>query len=106
MGRKTKGYFEMSNIMTSSLEDQSEAHKDVLAKLALYALHRKSDVASDAQTPELASLLVEKYGYGLCDAFAICYGRDGPRPTYADVDAVVASLAGDWKSLVLEHAGL
>lgn len=39
-----------------------------MAELQEYASGRQKDVARGAETPELAALLVEKYGYGLAKA--------------------------------------
>jgi hypothetical protein len=40
----------------------------MIAELERYASGRKSDVARGAETPALASLMVEKFGYGLVKA--------------------------------------
>ena len=37
----------------------------MIAEIEHYAAGRKSDVARNAETPGLASLMVEKYGYGI-----------------------------------------
>jgi len=43
----------------------------VVSELREYAASRKNDVARGAETPELAALLVEKYGEGLVKALHI-----------------------------------
>lgn len=40
----------------------------MIAEIERYATGRKSDVARGAETPALASLMVEKFGYGLMKA--------------------------------------
>lgn len=71
----------------------------VKTKLAEYAKSRKSDVARGAETPELAGVLVQKYGYGLVDAYhAIFDKKHDFAPTYADVDAAVASIDENWRA--------
>ncbi len=75
----------------------NEAREDILRKLADYAQGRKSDVARGAETPHLAALLLQKYGYGLCDAFGEVFGRGELGPTYADVDHAVEEIDPDWR---------
>lgn len=75
---------------------QEQAKQAVLAKLADYAESRKRDVQRGAETPELAGLLVQKYGYGLVDAFVVIFDDTLPCPTYSDVDAAVVSINPDW----------
>lgn len=77
--------------------NQEHACKGALTKLTEYANSRHSDVRRGAETAELAGLLLQKYGYGLCDAFALCYPDSGSRPTYGDVDKAVAIIDPDWK---------
>jgi hypothetical protein len=78
--------------------EQERASEDVLKKLAEYAKGRASDVARGAETPELAALLLQKYGYGLCDAFALCFPESQDRPSYGDVDAAVAVIDPEWQT--------
>jgi hypothetical protein len=71
----------------------------IKAKLADYAQARVKDVARGAETPQLAGVLVQKYGYGLIDAFHEMFQcRADFAPTYADVDAAVANIDPDWRS--------
>ena len=74
------------------------ARDDVLLKLADYAERRKKDVERGAETPHLAGLLVQKYGYGLCDAFDEIFGSTVIGPTYADVDRAVAAIDPEWEA--------
>lgn len=46
----------------SSIEDR------MLYELKLFAQSRINDIARGAETPQLAALLVEKYGYGMAKA--------------------------------------
>ncbi len=78
--------------------DRKIAKERVLRKLADYASARKSDVAKGLETKELAGVLVQKYGYGLCDAFAEVFRDEaGPAPTYTDVDKAVGSIDPNWR---------
>lgn len=67
-----------------------------------YGQARKRDVAKGLETAQLAGLLTQKYGYGLCDAFGEIY-RESHRgatycPNYSDVDKIVASLNPEWEA--------
>ena len=55
------------------MANQADAATRVLAKLTEYAKSRKRDVAKGLETAQLAGLLTQKYGYGLCDAFGEIY---------------------------------
>jgi hypothetical protein len=88
--------------MKSPVEDALViAHEAALAKLEEYARARQKDVARGAETPALAGLIVQKYGYGLVEAFQLIAERlhDGSRigPTYSDVDRAVAMVDPDWR---------
>ena len=65
-----------------------------------YAESRKKDVARGAETPELAALLVQKYGYGLADSASLAANlEDCPKPDLMkDVDQLVASIDPDWRT--------
>ncbi|MBW3512046.1 hypothetical protein [Janthinobacterium sp. NKUCC06_STL] len=69
------------------------------ADLDAYAASRKRDVARGAETPELAALLVQKYGYGLAKAVRLAAElADHPLPDLiADVDRAVAEIDQDWR---------
>lgn len=77
--------------------NQARACQDALTKLTEYANSRQSDVRRGAETAELAALLLQKYGCGLCDAFALCFPDSGSRPTYDDVDKAVAGVDPHWR---------
>lgn len=77
--------------------EQAIAAQKVIAKLNDYAQARSNDVARGLETPELAGVVVQKYGYGLCDAFWLVYETKGPGPTYTDVDNAVASIDPHWR---------
>lgn len=79
------------------MKTAEQARTDVLRKLADYAEGRKKDVARGAETPHLAGLLVQKYGYGLCDAFAEVFGAKFDGPTYGDVDRAVTEIDPQWQ---------
>jgi hypothetical protein len=83
--------------LTVTTEKREQPREAALAKLAEYAQGRISDVKRGAETAELAALLLQKYGYGLCDALAVCYPESGPCPTYHDVDRMVESIDPDWR---------
>ena len=65
-----------------------------------HALSRMRDVARGAETPELAGLLVEKYGMGLAKAAALAADVfDVPAPDLTrDVDKLVAEIDPDAKA--------
>lgn len=65
-----------------------------------HAASRMNDVARGAETPELAALLVEKYGMGLAKAAALAADVfDVPAPDLtAEVDRVVAEIDPDAQS--------
>lgn len=74
-------------------------HDRVLADLKSYAQSRKRDVARGAETPELAGLLVQKYGYGLAKALDLAAElADHPAPSLmGEVDKLVAEIDPDWR---------
>jgi hypothetical protein len=63
----------------------------MIAEFERYAMDRKSDVARGAETPALASLMVEKFGYGLMKAADVLGLADSSLLTAA-VDRLVAEI--------------
>lgn len=63
----------------------------MIAEIEEYAAGRKSDVARGAETPSLASLMVEKYGYGLMKAADLLVLADSHLLTAA-VDRLVVEI--------------
>jgi len=63
----------------------------LIAELRLYADGRKSDVSRGAETAALASLMVEKFGYGLSKAAAALGVGDSAILT-AEVDRLVEEI--------------
>lgn len=65
-----------------------------------HASSRMNDVARGAETPELAALLVEKYGMGLAKAAALAADVfDVPAPDLTrEVDRLVAEIDPDTKA--------
>lgn len=57
--------------METPLEELSLLTVRLLSDFTEYVASRKSEVAHGAQTPELAALQVEHYGYGLAKALTI-----------------------------------
>lgn len=86
--------------MTTTRPDDALPH--LLALIADYAAGRRQDVARGRETPELAALLVQKYGYGLCAAVKVlCDETPGvAQAILAAIDAAVAALDPAWA----EHA--
>lgn len=77
----------------------SEISDRILGKLNGYAAARVKDVARGLEQPELAGLLVQKYGYGLVDAFAEAFPEyAGVLLTYRDVDRAVETVDPNWKA--------
>lgn len=74
-----------------------------LDKLREYAFGRAQDVARGAETPHLAGLLVQKYGYGLCDACACLSLPPEESLSYQDVDQAVAQIDPDWQAHAKER---
>lgn len=76
--------------------------KLVIRELREYADGRKGDVARGAETPALAALLVEKYGYGLAKAASLLIdASDGyikPPVVMDEVDALVAEIDPEWEA--------
>ena len=71
----------------------------LLNKLMDNASARKKDVARGLEKPELAGLLIQKYGYGLVDGFGETFPEyAGVLLTYSDVDRVVEIIDPDWKA--------
>lgn len=66
-----------------------------------YAEGRKSDIARGAETPALAALLVEKYGYGLAKSCSLLIdASDGyikPVNVIAEVDKLIEEIDPDFK---------
>jgi hypothetical protein len=63
----------------------------MIAEIEHYAIGRKSDVARGAETPALASLMVEKFGYGLVKAADLLGLADSSLLT-AGVDRLVVEI--------------
>lgn len=63
--------------------------RQVIGEIQGYAESRRSDVARGAETPELAALLVEKYGEGLARALHIA-GLDSQ--VHREVDRLVREI--------------
>lgn len=57
--------------MNLPAEKKEYYFKQILAEFEDYGQSRIKDVARNAETPQLAALLVEKYGYGLAKALFI-----------------------------------
>ncbi|WP_432263362.1 hypothetical protein [Cupriavidus sp. TMH.W2] len=85
----SKGYIQMT---------PSEAAALLSARLAEYASDRRKDVARGAETPALAGVLVQKFGYGLADAFRLVFPDDRGSFGYPEVDAAVATVDPEWRS--------
>lgn len=67
--------------------------------LAEYAEGRQIAVNTGRETPELAALLVQKYGYGMLAVLNhLAEVEDGPRiGDDLNVDSAVASINPDWR---------
>lgn len=67
--------------------------------LAEYAEGRQIEVNKGRETPELAALLVQKYGYGMLAVLNhLSEVEDGPRiGGDLNVDGAVASINPDWR---------
>lgn len=80
------------------MEDQNaqEIRTSLLRKLGEYASGRKSDVDRGAETPHLAALMLQKYGYGLCDAAELIAPRAG-LVKHSDVDILVEEIDPSWR---------
>lgn len=63
----------------------------LIAEIREYAQGRKADVARGAETPALASLMVEKFGYGLMRAADVLALPDSLLLT-AEVDRLVVEI--------------
>lgn len=63
----------------------------LIAEIRDYAKGRKSDIARGAESPALASLMVEKYGYGLMKAADLLALADSDLLT-AEVDRLVVEI--------------
>lgn len=68
----------------------------LIAELRQYADGRKSDVRRGAETPALASLLVEKFGYGLSKAAGALGVSDSALLT-AEVDRLVQEIDPEYR---------
>lgn len=71
------------------MNDPQTVH--LLAEIRSYADGRKSDVARGAETPALAALMFEKYGYGLVKAAGIL-GVPAPDQLMQEVDRLVVEI--------------
>lgn len=65
-----------------------------------YARSRADAVNRGAETPELAGLLTQKYGYGLAKALSLAAElADGPQPNFiAVVDQCVHAIDPNWRT--------
>jgi hypothetical protein len=63
----------------------------MISEIEQYAVGRKSDIDRGAETPALASLMVEKYGYGLMKA-ADLLGLADAQLLAATVDRLVVEI--------------
>lgn len=70
--------------------DQSPLGR-LIAEARAYAQERKADIERGAETPALASLMVEKYGYGLMKAAEVLAMADSHLLT-AEVDRLVIEI--------------
>ena len=63
-----------------------------------YAQSREHDVKRGAETPELAALLVQKYGYGISQALRLAseLADESPMDILAEVDQRVSKIDPDW----------
>lgn len=57
--------------MNLPVQEKEYYFKQILAEFEDYGRSRIKDVGRNAETPQLAALLVEKYGYGLAKALFI-----------------------------------
>ncbi|WP_426197193.1 hypothetical protein [Massilia sp. DWR3-1-1] len=74
------------------------AVSELVEKVREYARGRHSNVERGAETPELAALLLQKYGTGIVDAVATIFGT--PRaadPISRVVDEETEHLDFDWR---------
>ncbi|SRR6266700_259596 len=65
----------------------------LLAEFRDYVQSRRNDVARGAETPELAALIAEKYGYGLAKAAQLLDFDSGS--LMAEVDRLLAEIDPD-----------
>lgn len=68
----------------------------LVAAIQEYAQGRRCDIARGAETPALASLMVEKYGYGLMKA-ADLIGVTNTEILTAEVDRLVAEIDPEYR---------
>lgn len=70
----------------------------LVSDLREYAEGRKSNVARGAETPELAALLVQKYGYGAATAVSIIFDclNEPKLDIYKELDDIVAKIDPQW----------
>ena len=73
---------------------EQEIVEAVNAEICQYAEGRRKDVARGAETPELAALLVQKYGYGLLQGVRIVLGRAISNDV---LDEEVEKIDPDWR---------
>lgn len=85
--REVRRHYRTSGEIAQESFEQSPAGR-LLAELRLYANGRKTDIARGAESPALAGLMVEKYGYGLMKAADVMGVADVHLLT-AEVDRLV-----------------
>lgn len=79
--------------------DRQEVVVRLIAKLAEYAAGRRDDVRSGFETRQLAALLAQKYGLGVCDAYTVIFdGETAPPEMVATIDRIVSTIDADWKA--------
>lgn len=68
-------------------------------ELKTYAQHRANDVKRGAESPELAGLLVQKYGLGAVKTLEhVFHALDLPMPTISvSLDCLVESIDPEWR---------
>ncbi|MDF0490380.1 hypothetical protein PX554_19820 [Sphingomonas sp. H39-1-10] len=77
--------------------DDRIAVEQLAALVRDYASGRESDVAAGRETPRLAALLVQKYGWGVHDAAVALFGSERARPVIDAADQAMVSIDPDWR---------
>lgn len=71
----------------------------LVLKFDEYASHRQADVLKGLETPELAALLVQKYGQGMIDAIETIFPDSMPLQDFQEtIDRWVSSIDPNWRS--------
>jgi len=76
--------------MELSMEDQSYYRAGIVQELENYAAARRASVLRGAETPELAALLTEKFGYGVAKALFVLHFDLGD--IYAETNRLVLEI--------------